>query len=106
MWRTFDKIWEYMIKSSAGWRCELCGDANNGLDAHHVILRRHLWTRWDKRNGVAVCQGGCHDPVKVLAWLKRTDRRRYNWIMAQKRKVHHGERIDFAKIERCLTTNI
>lgn len=102
IYRTLDKLFEFIIKDRAGWRCELCLATDDGLEAHHIISCRHLWTRWDRRNGVAVCRGGCHDNVKVMAWLKETDPRRYRWIIRQRAKVRHGERINMKTIERRL----
>ena len=99
--RSLDKLWEWIIKDRAGWRCELCSAGRNGLEAHHINSRGQLWTRWDKRNGVAVCQGGCHDERKVLEWLEANHPKRYRWIMKQRATVHRG-RIDLKRIERSL----
>jgi len=100
-----DKMWQYLVKSRAGCRCEMCGDDRNGLQAHHINSRGRLWTRWDKRNGVAVCLGGCHDERKVLEWLEANDPKRYRWIMKQRATVHRG-RIDLNRIRRKLEMSI
>lgn len=105
-YRMLDKLFEYIIKNRADWRCELCGDRRNGLEAHHIEGRRDLWLRWDLRNGVAVCRGGCHDNAKVKSWLKRTDPKRYWWLVSQRAKTHPGRRIDLEAIEKKLRLQI
>ena len=99
--RLLDKLWEFTVKSRAGFRCELCGDGGNGLDAHH-ILGRGLWLRWDTDNGAAVCRGGCHNKMIVLRWLKETDPRRYKRLTKKRNELHIGRKINLAAIERKL----
>ena len=52
---SLDKMWEYLIKSLAGWRCEMCGSGSKGLQAAHIIGRAAMWTRWRLRNGLGLC---------------------------------------------------
>ena len=102
-------IWQFLVKSAAGWRCEMCGSATNGLHAAHIIGRRALWTCWRVRNGLALCVS-CHDDVKIAVWLKTRnwDRRspyryRWRWIVAQKRKINPVFReSDLRNVERRL----
>jgi len=106
IYRTLDKLWEYIIKDRAGWRCEICHSEKDGLEAHHINGRGDLWTRWDKRNGIAVCRVGCHDKTKVKAWLKENDPARHGWLERQKAKLHQGLKIDLEAIERRLRSQI
>ena len=97
LYRTCNKLFEYLIKSRAGFRCEMCGSGANGLHAAHIIGRRAYWTRWRLRNGLALCIA-CHDDVKIKAWLITESRRpeskyrwRLRWIVKQRMIVHYGQ---------------
>ena len=60
-----DVLWARAVKLRAGNRCEIVTDrrCNNvggigsgkGLNAHHIIGRSNLNTRWDIENGIALC---------------------------------------------------
>jgi len=96
--RMLDKLFEYIIKSRAGWRCELCNSNRDGLDCHHVFTRGNHWIRWDPDNGVATCQAGCHDRKKVLDWLLDQHPERYWRLLRKKNTLHHGQKIDLQQI--------
>ena len=49
-----DIAWSKEIKARARQRCEVCGSAF-GVSAHHILTRRHLKTRHEADNGVALC---------------------------------------------------
>ena len=105
IYRTLDRLWQLIIKERARWRCELCGAGDKGLHAAHINGRGDYWTRWDERNGLAVCPD-CHDDVKIKAWLKKTDPERLQWVIEQRAKCHPGERIDLKAIQRNLEFRI
>lgn len=74
--KKLDKLWSETIRSKG--RCEICGKSDY-LNAHHIIGRRALNTRWDLRNGCCLCSG-CHtfknqsahqDPLFFIEWLKK-----------------------------------
>ena len=98
---SLDKLWQYIIKARAGFCCEICGASDKGLHAAHIIGRRGLWTRWQVKNGLAVCPD-CHVDSKIKDWLKANDPNRYQWIIKQRAKVRHGQRIDLEAIRRNL----
>ena len=54
-----DKVWAEVVKSKAGYKCEVCNLSDGRLNAHHIEGRRNLRLRWDLRNGVCLCSG-CH----------------------------------------------
>ena len=104
--RECDRLWRQAILVAAGCHCEICGaprPAGKGkwivIAACHINSRRFWSTRWDLRNGLAGCSD-CHNEKTIMAWLKRTDKKRYNWIMQQRRiQIPHWE-IDLEKILR------
>ncbi len=101
--RECDRWWRRLILLRAGGECEICGisEPRNGeiiwLQACHIISRTYWSTRWHPRNGVCGCQD-CHDDKTIMAWLKETDRQRYNWIIQQKRRQVSHRDIDLEKI--------
>ena len=91
-----DKLWEYLVKGRAGWRCEICGSGSSGLHAAHIIGRGALWTRHRLRNGLGLCPI-CHVDSKIKAWLiaeahKKDSkyRWRWRWVQKQRRIIHRG----------------
>jgi hypothetical protein len=57
--KKLNKLWSLAVRKKYP-RCVLCGSSNH-LQAHHAIVRRarSLATRWDIRNGIALCVK-CH----------------------------------------------
>jgi len=58
--------WRRAVRAKCNNRCAICGGID-GLEAHHVIKRSRILTRWDHRNGILLCLA-CHreahiDPV-------------------------------------------
>ncbi len=73
--KRLDKLWSQIIRSKGS--CEICGKTEY-LNAHHVIGRRKLATRWDLRNGACLCSS-CHtfsqnsahqNPIWFDQWLR------------------------------------
>ncbi len=102
--RACDNLWRRIVLLRAGCKCEICGapraeqrDEMIIIDACHIISRNYWSTRWDPRNGVTGCRD-CHDHKIIMAWLERTDKRRYNWIMRQKQKQVSHRDIDLNEI--------
>ena len=50
--------WKAVVLEQAGGRCVRCGK-DSYLQAHHIRSVRHLSTKFDPENGLAVCRG-CH----------------------------------------------
>ena len=53
-----DQYWASMIKLDYDNKCAVCGKTER-LNAHHILPREFLKTRWDRMNGIALCPG-CH----------------------------------------------
>ena len=49
-----DKLWSQLIRMDGS--CEICGTSEN-LNAHHIISRAKLHTRYMKENGICLCVG-------------------------------------------------
>lgn len=54
-----DAEWSRAVCGRAGWVCELCGTGLGGVQAHHLISRRHGKVRWEPQNGACLCVN-CH----------------------------------------------
>jgi hypothetical protein len=57
--KKLDETWSLLVRQKC--MCELCGARGDikSFDAHHVVRRSHLATRWDVGNGACACKG-CH----------------------------------------------
>ena len=53
--------WRKAVLSHFGRCCAVCGacEASGELECHHVVKRSRVLTRWDWKNGVALCHE-CH----------------------------------------------
>jgi hypothetical protein len=49
-----DTAWSELVKLRAGMICEYCGNMSY-LNSHHVFTRKNRATRWDVKNGMALC---------------------------------------------------
>lgn len=52
-----DRLWSELIRRNRV--CEMCGCTDKQMNAHHLITRWKLRTRWSLENGICVC-AGCH----------------------------------------------
>ena len=77
--RKADALWRQIIVRRWGGHCAICHKATS-RDAHHLITRGHLATRYSVRNGILLCPG-CHvfsgalsahmTPLAFSDWLER-----------------------------------
>ena len=109
--RACDNLWRKIILLRANGKCEICGASKSQeggvlwVQACHIISRTYWSTRWDPRNGVGGCQG-CHNHKTIMTWLRRMDPKRYNWIIATKRKQVSHRDIDLEKVYASLCAQI
>jgi len=91
--KKIDKLYSEIIRSKG--YCERCGKSGP-LNAHHVIGRRNLATRWDLRNGICLCVG-CHkfnknsaheDPVHFIEWFKTYRPDDYKYLLKKKNEIN------------------
>jgi len=75
------KEWAVIVKTHADFKCEICGKPAS--DAHHVISRHILKTRYDVLNGVALCKFH-HKFAKVEASAHGCPLLFYEWMRTHK----------------------
>lgn len=47
------RLWSYAVRDDWDWECAVCG--LDKCEAHHLIPCQHEATRYDLRNGIALC---------------------------------------------------
>jgi hypothetical protein len=52
-----DRLWSVAVRDDWNNQCAACGRST--CEAHHLIPRQHQTTRYDLRNGIALC-AHCH----------------------------------------------
>jgi hypothetical protein len=92
-----DRLWSLAVRSQWNNRCAVCGAGK--VDAHHLVPRQHEETRYDLRNGIALCSH-CHqfDPdlsphlnaAGWLGWLQRHHWDMWSWYCANSRPIFTG----------------
>ena len=102
-----DSLWSKIIRSHG--QCEICGAQGVKLDAHHVIGRGNLNTRYDLENGVCLCSG-CHtfnansahqNPIFFLDWFKKTyGTERIDFLNAESNKHKSFKINDYIDLEK------
>lgn len=67
-----DTLFSKLVRSLAGWKCELCGKSGETgqLHCHHFIGRRYRRTRWLTENAIAACVA-CHNQLEDFPLLSR-----------------------------------
>ena len=50
-----DKLWSLAVRADWAHKCAVCGARD--CEAHHLVPRQHEVTRYELRNGIALC---CH----------------------------------------------
>ena len=98
-----DRLWSELIRSQG--YCDVCGTTEN-LQAHHIITRRRLATRYMKENGICLCAKhhqfcdiiSAHtNPMAFANWfIKKYGEERLDWLQEQAR---NPEKWNLAKYE-------
>ncbi len=81
-----DRLWSLGVRGDWAHKCAVDGRGN--CDAHHLIPRQHEATRYELRNGIALCSH-CHqfspdvsphqNAAGWLAWLEMNQPELYQW---------------------------
>lgn len=94
------EIWGEFIKTRDGHECVMCG-AKSYIQAHHIISRMFLPTRYDSNNGISLCPKchaigltSAHDaPWIFFDWLKRNRVEQYLWFLRHRDSIKHPPKI-------------
>jgi len=86
-----DMKWSKIVK--LGGFCEYCKIEGVRLEAHHIIGRRNLNTRWDKENGICLCTN--HHKFSPIFSAHETPTVFTEWLTSEWGK----ERLEFLKNE-------
>ncbi len=65
-----DTLFSKLVRSLAGWKCELCGSTGIQLHCHHFVGRRYLQTRYLLENAISVCVS-CHNQLEDFPLLSK-----------------------------------
>ena len=85
------KLWSLVVRSRAGYKCEVCG-ATEHLNSHHIEDKASWILRFDPQNAVCVCPS-CHkfgrnsfhrSPVWATEWLLDHARSRVDAVLDQR----------------------
>lgn len=92
-----DKLWSLAVRNAWGNRCAVCGSGK--VEAHHLVPRQHEETRYDARNGIALCPH-CHkfdrdlsphlNAAGWLGWLQKHHWDMWSWYCANSRPNFTG----------------
>lgn len=64
---TMHRLWRKAVLVNHSHRCAFCGmPGDENLECHHIVKRRKLLTRWDWKNGIALCHD-CHKIAHTAA---------------------------------------
>ena len=92
-----DQLWSLAVRADWNWRCAVC--RNGTVEAHHLIPREKQATRYDLRNGIALCvHHHVWDPDVAphanaagwMEWLFDHQLEVQRWYIENKRKPFNG----------------
>lgn len=61
--RTLDNKWSLCIRGRDKYRCQKCGNSAMRVEAHHIVRRSFMNTRFLLENGITLCLK-CHDEAE------------------------------------------
>ena len=107
-----DNLWSRIIKERDGWRCQRCGGyyphGGKGIQAAHIVSRRHANTRHELMNGVCL-DTGCHlffhaHPFEFVEFAKkRLGTKKYEELRKKSLSTGKPDReVILAKLEAAL----
>jgi hypothetical protein len=94
-----DRLWSRAVRDDWANHCAVCGSTN--VEAHHLVPRQHEQTRYDLKNGVALC-AACHQFDKNISphqnsagWISfliDNHHDRFDWFMDNRRPIFTGKK--------------
>ena len=92
-----DKLWSLAVRNDWAHECAVCG--HRKTEAHHLVPRQHNATRYELRNGIALCPH-CHQFDKDISphqnaagwmqWLGTNYRDLLAWYVSNPRPKFDG----------------
>jgi len=92
-----DRLWSLAVRDNWDNRCAICGSGK--VEAHHLTPRQHEETRYDLKNGIALCSH-CHkfdadlsphlNAAGWLGWLQKHHWDVWSWYCANSRPNFSG----------------
>jgi hypothetical protein len=85
-----DRLWSLAVRDDWNYQCAVCGKGKT--DAHHLIPRQHESTRYELRNGIALCSYHHQFDADIsphqsaagwMRWLEFNLPMRHEWLTDQ-----------------------
>lgn len=92
-----DTLWSLAVRADWNWRCAVCGEKK--VEAHHLVPRQHEATRYDLKNGVALCVqhhkfnkyiSPHQNAAGWIEWLESCFPERAEWLFENCRPTFRG----------------
>ena len=86
-----DELWSAAVKEDWAGKCAICGHENT--QSHHLVPRQHEATRYEVRNGIALCyrhHQACPDTsphqnaAGFMDWLRERHLELHQWYVTHK----------------------
>lgn len=90
-----DDLWRKIIYKNYGYKCAVCGKANQ-LNAHHIVTRSNKNLRWDVKNGIALCPD--HHTLSAKLSAHKTPNEFREWLNAN--YPNNVNYLDLRKMEK------
>ena len=83
-----DREWANSVKNRDGWTCVICGSKIR-TNAHHIIPRENLSTKFDLKNGISLCPkhhffsrdiSAHNHPLAMFMWLEKHRSEQLNYL--------------------------
>ena len=96
-----DKEWRAAIVKEYKGQCVICGDKKMP-NAHHIIPKNFLETRWDEKNGILLCpkhhkfgKFSAHkNPLWFIPKLGQCELKKYQYLMKKLNKIINNDLIN------------
>ncbi len=73
-----------------------------GCDAHHLVSRRHIATRWLVPYGLTVCTNIHQSPWLIDKWLAENEPELYEKVIAARVKIVQKKDVDMQEVRKKL----
>ena len=96
-----DKIWAVSVKERDGWRCVICG-SDIRPNAHHIIPREQIDTKYDVRNGLTLCPkhhffcrliSAHNNPLGLFMWLQNNRPEQLEYCISKLEEIIEYDKI-------------